>query len=158
MFGIIIAILLVGGGVLVWRWCNGARSPDENEIMPNTNDDQLVNDPNLVISENLEDIIFCGKTYQSKQVYIQGVNITQRIAELASDFLVNDPNNVDENTICINNGYSHRNNILSVEVTNSNGRYIILLGGDHYRIDPAEKTIHILSAYEGEFKTLLGKY
>lgn len=39
------------------------------------------NDP-FVIDETLQDVVFCGKTYQSRQVYIQGVNIIKRIAEV----------------------------------------------------------------------------
>lgn len=134
IFGILIAVIFAGGWYFAWR-----------------DDDKPANDPNLVISDTLEDITFCGKTYQSKQVYIQRVNITQRIAELASEIK-------GENAICINIGYSTvSSKVLPMEVKISEGKYFISMV-DLYKIDPLERTIHLGSAYEGTFKTLLGHY
>ena len=41
-------------------------------------------DEHLFIDNTLKDVNFCGKIYQAKQIFIDGVDVVQRIAELAT--------------------------------------------------------------------------
>ncbi|MBI2120528.1 MAG: hypothetical protein HYT94_02800 [Parcubacteria group bacterium] len=45
-------------------------------------------DEHLTIDETLRDVNFCGKTYKVKQVLIDGVDVVQRVAELATNDLI----------------------------------------------------------------------
>jgi len=124
------------------------------QILEGSNSFVANNHPNLVISENMEDIVFCGKTYQSKQVYIQGVNITRRIAVLVEKH--------SGTGVCHNFELSPIK-VLQVVVNEfppdiPDGMYYIGLSVHLFRIDPIERTIYVADGYTGEFKTLLGQY
>lgn len=45
-------------------------------------------DEHLTINNELRDVNFCGKTYKVKQVMIDGVDVVQRVAELATNDLM----------------------------------------------------------------------
>lgn len=45
-------------------------------------------DEHLTINNELRDVNFCGKTYKVKQVLIDGVDVVQRVAELATKNLI----------------------------------------------------------------------
>lgn len=45
-------------------------------------------DEHLTINNELRDVNFCGKTYKVKQVLIDGVDVVQRVAELATKDLI----------------------------------------------------------------------
>lgn len=42
-------------------------------------------DEHLTINNELRDVNFCGKTYKVKQILIDGVDVVQRVAELAGE-------------------------------------------------------------------------
>jgi len=52
------------------------------EIVPPTDTER---ENVLVINEELEEVVFCGVPYKAKQIYINDVNVVQRIAEIASE-------------------------------------------------------------------------
>ena len=54
--------------------------PKEENLVTNVQSGKI--DEHLTIDNTLRDVNFCGKVYQVKQVFIDGVDVVQRIADL----------------------------------------------------------------------------
>lgn len=79
---IIAAILLIVGFLLI--------SKESNSVQPKPTDDRLV------VNNTLQEVDFCGKTYNVKQVLIDGVDVVQKIGQSTQ------LNNSSTETICKN--------------------------------------------------------
>lgn len=95
--GIIICIILAIGLGAFWLYSSKPK-PVDNTLPPITEQKPVDNpvvtattqsgkiDEHLTINNELRDVNFCGKTYKVKQVMIDGVDVVQRIAEIANKF------------------------------------------------------------------------
>lgn len=83
-----VAVVIAGG---VWYWMNTSyEQPDQQPTGQATPTPTSVvqNDEHLTIDETLRDVNFCGKVYKVKQIKIDGVDVVQRIAEIATKDLI----------------------------------------------------------------------
>lgn len=60
--------------------------PEEKSLATTTQSGKI--DEHITINNTLRDVNFCGKTYKVKQVFIDGVDVVQRIAEILTKDLV----------------------------------------------------------------------
>ena len=126
-------------------------------------------DEHLTINNTLRDVNFCGKTYQVKQVMIDGVDVVQRIAELVTkdQFMKKDSLNNPDMGFCKSfidmidlnkDNPSWKNEIEVSRVTNWVNEaghktynlymnYIYTLNGFH--IDTTTGDIYEINRYEG---------
>jgi hypothetical protein len=97
--GIIIFIILALGLGAFWVYSSKPKQvgnalppiveqkPADNPVVATTTQSGKI-DEHLTINNELRDVNFCGKTYKVKQVLIDGVDMVQRVAELATKNLV----------------------------------------------------------------------
>lgn len=121
-------------------------------------------DEHLFIDLALRDVNFCGKTYKVKQVIIDGVDVVQRIAELATNRqIINDSKHEMADGICFNMQNNEINNISHVldipEVKNYISQleqkiYIINTIGA-FTVNSAKEEIYSIGAFDGT-PTLIG--
>ena len=71
-------------------------------------------DSKIRISRELQTIDFCGKTYKSKEIFVDSVNIIVRLAEIIGDKKGTDL----ERLVCQTVAESEKNGELSVEIVN----------------------------------------
>lgn len=95
--GIIVFIILALGLGAFWFYSSKPK-PMDNALPPITDQKPVDNpvvatttqsgkiDEHLTINNELRDVNFCGKMYKVKQVMIDGVDVVQRIAEIANKF------------------------------------------------------------------------
>jgi len=122
-------------------------------------------DEHLTINNELRDVNFCGKTYKVKRVLIDGVDVVQRVAELATKGQIIDKkkgNNVSE-SICSN---INRNNIPETDngidsreiqipdITNYNNEkgnknYEIYIQGAGFQIDSFSHDLYRIAPMDG---------
>jgi hypothetical protein len=69
--------------------------PQNNQSQPSTNNNPVSATPtsgkideHLTIDETLKDVNFCGEMYKVKQIKVDGVDVIQRIAYLATNNLI----------------------------------------------------------------------
>ena len=97
--GIIICIILAIALGAFWLYSSKPK-PVDNALPPITEQKPADNpvvapttqsgkiDEYLTINNELRDVNFCGKTYKVKQVMIDGVDVMQRVAEIATKNLI----------------------------------------------------------------------
>ncbi|MCK9351282.1 MAG: hypothetical protein WCT49_00020 [Candidatus Paceibacterota bacterium] len=89
IIGIIAILVLAGLGWFLAEKNKGEKPVPMQTKSPIATEPTITKvDEHLTIDETLRDVNFCGKTYKVKQVMIDGVDVVQRIAELATKGLI----------------------------------------------------------------------
>lgn len=123
-------------------------------------------DANLTIDNTLKGISFCGTIFKTRQVIINGVDVAQRIAQLASsDQMGKDPGGVSIGRgVC--NSMPHNTDytkgileIPDVELTSASqqtqsSQYTVTLYAMRFLIDSATNEIFNIGAYDGTLVSL----
>lgn len=148
----IIALIVAG----VWYWYTVTAQPADGTVVTNTPPSDTIpihvptSDEHLVIDETLRDVNFCGKTYKVKQIKIDGVDVVQRIAELATK----DQSNPAKKEVCalLENYRIHGMLKNQVEINTTGVVRTSIDGVDFYKVSivPDVNSQHI-----GDFKVNL---
>lgn len=132
-------------------------------------------DEHLTIDNTLREVNFCGKIYKVKQVFIDGVDVAQRIAELATKNQFIERNLYEKNlgkNMCesiISYMYSQKmnqnnnsNEINIPEVTtyineSQNITYNIYLNSWYFHLNTETSDIYLIGGYDGSLIGPIGK-
>ena len=130
-------------------------------------------DDHLTIYNTLRDVNFCGKIYRVKQVIIDGVDVVQRIAELATEKEITEKSSehIITNAICLDitinmpseevYGPTVSKEMDVPKVTNfvnylKHNMYMVFIANSEFLIDSMTQEIFVTSAI-GSAPTLIGK-
>ncbi len=128
-------------------------APEPDEPVENTTQTGKI-DEHLTIDPTLRDVNFCGNTYKVKQVLIDGVDVVQRIAKLATnkEFIEGDNERSVADYVCLNTITNANTENLDIQVGKSTDRthqgYVIraVVG---YVVDIQSGNIYYLDAIGG---------
>lgn len=128
-------------------------------------------DDHLTVNDTLKNISFCGNlTLKTRQILINGVDVGQRIAQLASDDLMGQgvnnssigegvcgsmPHNIEGTR-----GILEIPDVIIYKTTDpqiQEDMYYVVLGALRFAINPETNEIFIVSAYDGSTLTAVGK-
>lgn len=126
-------------------------------------------DTYLTVDNTLKNVSFCGKPHRTRQIIVNGVDVAQRIAQLASnDQMGKGASGVSIGKVVCGNMRStdYTQNILMAEdviTTDSNGQplfnneYRVVLGAQIFSIDPKTNEIFIIEGFDGARVGPIGK-
>ena len=135
-------------------------------------------DEHFTVNSELRDVNFCGKTYKVKQVLIDGVDVVQRVAELATKNLIPEtlkmgtPKTQEKlwKTIENDQGVITKGLCEDIQIHNINGildvtnvrkiddkEYIFLLTDQSFIVNIETTKIYSVSDYEGALVGPIGK-
>lgn len=124
-------------------------------------------DEHLTINTTLRDVNFCGKIYKAKQVIIDGVDVVQRIAELATkDLMPKDFKGRGHRgeVVCRGIYSADVQGILDVHVNivpktyseKGNSLYTMNVSGVDFVINATTNEIHLIEGFSGGSIGLVG--
>jgi hypothetical protein len=116
-------------------------------------------DEHLFIDNTLKDVNFCGKTYRVKQVIIDGVDVVQRVAELATVGKVTEGATIDiSKNICDDTKfYSVTKEGLELEYTEGVGGGVnVSIIGLGFYIPFSDHKIYLINGVDGESSGIIG--
>lgn len=124
---------------------------------------EKINEP-LLINNTTREVIFCGRKYMVKQVILDGVDVVQRIAQLAAEKVDINKNSVTlGGIICssLSTNYYEPATLHLSGITTYIGDvgqviYIIPVTQEIFQIDSTTGNIYLMSAYGGS-STVIGK-
>lgn len=86
-------VLIQGRGILFIPFLEPTTSNFDLPITSSSTEENPAltqSDENVTINEELRDVNFCGKHYKMKQIFIKGVDVGQKIAEIMNSNYYND--------------------------------------------------------------------
>lgn len=129
-------------------------------------------DQHLTIDNTLRGVSFCGKIYQAEQVIIDGVDVVQRIAELATNGQLKNGEIQIENDFCkylsdymyskkvIGSDTANELTISEISIlTNEAGHkiYYVFIANSGFALDATTKYIYSIGAFDGNLNGPVGE-
>ena len=168
--GVVICVLIVlalGAFWLLFLQSGPAADLSPGTPPPITKDEETTSpqpsgkiDEHLTIDNTLRDVNFCGKTYKVKQVFIGGVDVVQRVAELATESLI--PKDIKDGIyaeeICQGVQDNNPEGIIEIEKVNfiqetevgqKENRYMVLANGFLFVINVDTNEIYGVDGFDG---------
>lgn len=119
-------------------------------------------DAHLTIDNTLKELSFCGTSFKTRQIIINGVDVGQRIAQLASSDQMGKMSNGDSIGQAVCNSMPHNvdytKGILEMRdvvtpqtnlSSNPSDNYLVVIGSMAFAINPVTNEIFNIGAYDG---------
>ncbi len=156
---VVLVVIAITAGAFVWVYEKG-QSVDQPQQFTTIKkapikDQQNQTQPTTNTSSDVENVTFCGKTFTTEKILLNGTDVMQRIASFSKD----SSNRICENVINNTIGGNLPTSITKQNPADSNykdGIYFMMVSALEFKIDLNTNNIYILGAFAGE-PTLIGK-